>query len=224
MPTNAHNNTIVLDLDGTLVYSTENPKNVSLCDFKVQTVGVSGGEETIWIKKGPNVEQLLCNLAENYQVAVFTAAPHDYADQVLDCLDLDYLISKRFYNTHLTLGYKHLSVVNVSLSNVLIVDDQPYLIARDQDANTVPISSFDIKSYPRPAEYCTEDDTLLKLSMLLTQVLNPHANDIVQELKYKSVLLLSQDPSVKYWWNLNMTAFNVNHVKESATSTNNSNI
>ena len=177
----AFNNTIALDLDETLVSSTRNPINVSWYDFQVQTVSCWGDLQTIWVKKRPHVERLLFNLAANYQVMVFTAAPQDYADQVLDILDQGGLISNRFYNTNLTNGRKDLSVVNANLTNVLLVDDKSTVIEYGQEENSIIINPFSLSSLGY--EHYTQDTALLKLSTLLTQVLNPHANSIVQELK-----------------------------------------
>ena len=181
----AYNNTIALDLDETLVSSTRNPINTSWYDFQVQTARCLGDLQTIWVKKRPHVEQLLFNLAANYQVVVFTAAPQDYVDQVLNHLDQGGLISKRFYNTNLTNGHKDLSVVNVNLSNVLLVDG---VIEYSQEENSIIINPFSLSSLGY--EHYTQDTSLLKLSTLLTQVLNPHANSIVQELKQNNLTMV----------------------------------
>ena len=183
----AFNNTIALDLDETLVSSTRNPINVSWYDFQVQTTNFFGISETIWVKKRPHVEQLLFNLAANYQIVTFTTAPQDYADQVLDILDQGGLISHRFYSAHLTDGRKDLSVVNVNLTNILLVDDKRENFAYGQEENSIIINPFSLSS--QGYEHCTQDIALFKLSELLTQVLNPQANSIVQELKEKKVRL-----------------------------------
>ena len=180
------NNTIALDLDETLVSSTKKPINVSWYDFQIQTATGWGGLQTIWVKKRQHVEQLLVNLAASYQVVVFTAAPQDYADQILNQLDQGGLISKRFYNTNMTKGCKDLSIVNVNLSKVLLVDDSSKNIASDQEDNAILIDAFDMSEGP---QHYIQDIALLKLSKLLTEVLNPHANSMIQELKQNNITM-----------------------------------
>ena len=70
--------TLVLDLDETLVHYYE-----------------QGGEGNFRIR--PGCEKFLKEMAELYEVVIFTAAMQDYADWVLDSIDKPRYISYRLY-------------------------------------------------------------------------------------------------------------------------------
>jgi CTD small phosphatase-like protein 2 len=73
----------VLDLDETLIHYMEVP-----------TDGLSEGGHFL-IR--PGARQFLKDMAECYEIVIFTAAMQDYADWVLDALDTGKAISHRLY-------------------------------------------------------------------------------------------------------------------------------
>ena len=100
--------TLVLDLDETLVHYQE-----------IENDG------RILVR--PGAEEFLEEMAQFYEVIVFTAALQDYADWVLDQLDSKKNIQYRLYRQHAspcgTNYIKDLSRVGRPLNRVIIVDN-----------------------------------------------------------------------------------------------------
>ena len=100
--------TLVLDLDETLVhyYETE--------------------DEGHYLVR-PGVEAFLEEMAQYYEIVIFTAALQDYADWVLDHLDSSQYISYRLYRQHAipdgNVYLKDLSRIGRSIAKTIIVDN-----------------------------------------------------------------------------------------------------
>lgn len=100
--------TLVLDLDETLVHFEE-------------------GEEDSRLLIRPGAQVFLKQMAELYEVVIFTAAMQDYADWVLDNIDPRGYITYRLYRQHATrtgpVFVKDLAKLGRDLSKCLIVDN-----------------------------------------------------------------------------------------------------
>ncbi|KAI5073797.1 hypothetical protein GOP47_0011810 [Adiantum capillus-veneris] len=139
--------TLVLDLDETLVHSSFKP--ITEFDFAIQVemeVETSRmGLQTVFVLKRPGVEAFLRAMASLFEVIVFTAGLKQYADAVLDNIDIDNCIKHRLYRDsckfHMGGLVKDLSTLGRDLRKVIIVDNSPhcYLL---QPRNAVPIVSF----------------------------------------------------------------------------------
>ena len=99
---------LVLDLDETLVHY-----------FEV------GSEGTFLVR--PGCDQFLTEMAEIYEVVIFTAAMQDYADWVLNQIDKPKRIKYRLYRQHALphgpVFVKDLSRIGRDLSKTIIVDN-----------------------------------------------------------------------------------------------------
>ncbi|KAK8485685.1 hypothetical protein V6N13_023561 [Hibiscus sabdariffa] len=136
--------TVVLDMDGTLVHSTEDPPPPSY-DFVITPIA-NGVAKNLYVSKRPGVDEFLEAISEKYEVVVFTAGMEAYASPLLDVLDPKGLISHRLYRDSCQkLGKnkftKDLSELGRELGNVVIVDDIPRMYCL-QPENGIPIKKF----------------------------------------------------------------------------------
>jgi len=99
---------LVLDLDETLVHYLE-----------------IGSEGTFLVR--PGCDQFLSEMAELYEIVIFTAAMQDYADWVLNQIDKAKRIKYRLYRQHASphgrVFVKDLSRIGRDLSKTIIVDN-----------------------------------------------------------------------------------------------------
>ncbi|OIW17940.1 hypothetical protein TanjilG_17776 [Lupinus angustifolius] len=135
--------TLVLDLDETLIHSTEEP-----CDDADFTFNVfyNMKENTVYVKKRPNLHTFLERVSEMFEVVIFTASQSIYAKQLLDILDPDgRLISRRVYRESCIFSHgnylKDLTVLGVDLTKVAIIDNSPQVFQL-QVNNGIPIKSW----------------------------------------------------------------------------------
>eukprot|EP01018_Ginkgo_biloba_P015259 Gb_30135 [translate_table: standard] len=134
--------TIVLDLDETLVHSSEEP--LPHYDFSIRS-NIDGEIVTFYVLKRPGVDHLLIELVKNYELVLFTAAVKEYANPVVDEIDPQRSISHRLFRDSCRemsgKFVKDLSLLGRDLKKVIIVDDNPnaYML---QPQNAVPVSSF----------------------------------------------------------------------------------
>ncbi|KAI8872485.1 NIF-domain-containing protein [Ramicandelaber brevisporus] len=133
---------LVLDLDETLVHSsfkpTENP------DFTVP-VELDGIIHTVYVQKRPGVDQFLLDVAQHFEVVIFTASIPKYADPVLDILDPHRVIRHRLFRDSCSIHYgnyvKDLNRLGRSLRRIIILDNSPasyYL----HPNNAVPVTTW----------------------------------------------------------------------------------
>ncbi|GLJ15135.1 hypothetical protein SUGI_0247580 [Cryptomeria japonica] len=107
---------------------------------------IRGGCFKSWyVQKRPHVDRLLTELAKNYKIIVFTAATKDYADAILDKLDVNNVIDVRLYRDSCTrMGralVKDLAKLGQELKNVILVDDNP-VSYKLQPENAFPVEAF----------------------------------------------------------------------------------
>lgn len=136
-------NTLVLDLDETLVHSSFKP--IMLADHVID-IELDGMVHQVYVRRRPYVEEFLLRMSELFEVVVLTASLEVYADPVLDELDYEgYLVHHRLFRdscANLNGNYiKDLSYLGRPLHTVIIIDNSPtsYLF---QPRNALPIDSW----------------------------------------------------------------------------------
>ena len=170
-------NTLVLDLDETLVHSDLEQTTGHTCDFSFP-VHFNNQKHIVNVRRRPYLAEFMEFAARHFEVVVFTASQRVYAERLLDTLDPDnVLIKHRLYREACVLvdgNYmKDLSVIGRDLKNTIIVDNSPQAFGFQCD-NGVPIESwFDDDN----------DRQLLKLIPLLGRLAN--AEDVRPVLKNK---------------------------------------
>ena len=134
--------TLVLDLDETLVHYIEDINNPILL-FR------------------PGVQHFLEEMSKLFEIVIFTAAMQDYADWVIDQLDIKSCVSYRLYRQHLTSHngslIKDISKLGRELSKTIIVDNIADNFQK-QPENGILIKSWYNDPY---------DDALIELAALL---------------------------------------------------------
>ncbi|KAL8113171.1 hypothetical protein AgCh_020476 [Apium graveolens] len=123
-------NTLVLDLDETLVHST-----LDRCDDADFTFPVffNTKEHIVYVKKRPHLHAFLGKVAEMFKIVVFTASQSIYAEQLLDILDPDRnVISQRAYRESCIFAdgsyTKDLTVLGIDLAKIAIIDNSPQVL------------------------------------------------------------------------------------------------
>ncbi|KIJ65609.1 hypothetical protein HYDPIDRAFT_88462 [Hydnomerulius pinastri MD-312] len=123
-PEHAGRKCLVLDLDETLVHTTFEPTH--LTEFIVP-VNFDDEWENACVNKRPGVDNFLLTMGELYEVVVFTASIREYADPVINKLDIHHAISHRLYreNCYKYKGnyIKDLSQLGRPMSDIVIVDN-----------------------------------------------------------------------------------------------------
>eukprot|EP00041_Stephanoeca_diplocostata_P026374 m.710011 g.710011 ORF g.710011 m.710011 type:complete len:326 (+) comp22949_c0_seq4:1017-1994(+) len=135
--------TLVLDLDETLVHCSL--AEMEDADHKFY-VTVDDVKHLVFARFRPHVAEFLQRVADMYEVVLFTASRKDYANKVLELLDVHKtLIQHRLFRMHCVCldgtYVKDLRVLGRSLKHTLIVDNSPQAYAL-QLSNGVPIESW----------------------------------------------------------------------------------
>lgn len=135
-------NTLVLDLDETLVHASIQPS--AEVEFTVD-LAVKDQIVTIYIRKRPGLDLFLNQVNMLFEVVLFTASLPGYADAILETIDPIGVFSARLYRSSCEtseFGYiKDLSRLGRDLNRVLILDNCPQSYAL-QPENALPISSW----------------------------------------------------------------------------------
>ncbi|OMJ90753.1 hypothetical protein SteCoe_6830 [Stentor coeruleus] len=160
----SHKRTLVLDLDETLVHSTqqliENPDNIV-------TLSNGNNTRTLYVKYRPGLMEFLRKVLKFFEVVVYTASAKEYAEQVINKLDPQRKMLKyRLYRDDcMQIGghfVKDLSRLGRDLSQVIILDNSITSFAHHLD-NGIPILSW----FDDP-----NDSELWKVTNLLEQLIN----------------------------------------------------
>lgn len=139
-PATSSQKTLVIDLDETLIHSMAKGGRMStghMVEVKLSSpVGL--GNSVIapqvpilyYVHKRPHCDEFLRKISKWYNLIVFTASVQEYADPVIDWLELERkYFSARYYRQHCTYRngayIKDLSQVEPDLSKVMILDNSP---------------------------------------------------------------------------------------------------
>lgn len=167
--------TLVLDLDETLVHSSFKP--VQNSDFTVD-IELESVVYKVFVSKRPGVDFFLQQVAQKFEVVVFTASLAKYADPVIDLLDPTGLIGARLFRDSCVFHYgnyvKDLTHLGRNINTTIIVDNSPFSYMF-QPENAIPIRSWfsDI----------TDRDLLQLLPLLDTLLVAP---DVVPVLRMQN--------------------------------------
>lgn len=132
--------TLIIDLDETLIHSMARGGRMSTghmvevkLDQPVDNDGKLLGPQVpilYYVHKRPFCDEFLRKVSKWYNLIVFTASVQQYADPVIDWLELERkYFSARYYRQHCTYRngafIKDLSLVEPDLSKVMILDNSP---------------------------------------------------------------------------------------------------
>ena len=173
--------TLVLDLDETLV------------NVKISKTNSNQG----CLLFRPGLDDFLEHLSEWYEIVIFTAATKDYADAILDEIDLNgNLFTYRLYREHTTIigndYVKDISLIGRDLDKTVIVDNMAQNF-KLQKENGILIHSF-----WGDDEY---DVALIELEKILRKVAQEKGDIRVILKKYKEDIL--KKVSSKLFWDDN---------------------
>jgi len=164
---------LVLDLDETLISSSL--KHSAKHDIHVK-VTISGVSSSFFIRKRPHVDHFLETVSQWYELIIFTASLSPYANAVIDQLDPNRLISKRYYRQSCVnksgCYMKDLKTVCRDLSKVIIIDNSPIAYSLNKE-NAIPIEDY--------VGFNAQDSALLNLLPLLDELRN--SQDVRDVLK-----------------------------------------
>lgn len=150
--------TLVLDLDETLIHF------------------VDMGVDSYFLIR-PGAHYFLEEMNKYYEIVVFTAGMKDYADWVLDQLDINNIIKHRLYRHHVRQNgvylVKDLGKIGRNLQKTLIVDNVAENFSKQPD------NGIFIKTWHNDME----DTSLFDLIPLLKQLVEDNVEDVGKALK-----------------------------------------
>ena len=142
--------TLILDLDETLVHSLFQPEkadnNIIKPDIYLK-IFFNNKFQEIFVYKRPYLDIFLKEMRSIYNIYVFTASIEKYAKPLLDKLDKNNLILKKFYRESCLLSegkfIKDLNSLNlnIKLKDVIIIDNNPFSYKFNKN-NGIPIKSW----------------------------------------------------------------------------------
>ncbi|OWZ19707.1 Nuclear LIM factor interactor-interacting protein cleavage-specific form [Phytophthora megakarya] len=141
-PDDASKKCLVLDLDETLVHSSFRPTTNP--DYVIP-VEIDGTVHQVYVCLRPGAEEFLIEMAQFYEIVVYTASLSKYADPLLDKLDPERVIRYRLFREHCVQyegSYvKDLSLLDRDLSQTIFIDNSPmsYIF---HPRNAIGCSSF----------------------------------------------------------------------------------
>ncbi|CAD8095913.1 unnamed protein product [Paramecium sonneborni] len=136
--------TLVIDLDETLVHCNEYPQLKS--DFYIP-VKVNNLIYQAGISIRPYTQEFLKNMAQYYEIIIFTASNEEYANQIINYLDPQgIIISGRLFRENCIeiepgCHIKDLRILNRDLKDVVLIDNSAFSYAF-QIENGIPIIPY----------------------------------------------------------------------------------
>lgn len=135
---------LILDLDETLVHSTNND-GIPGWDFRVEVM-LNGLACLYYVHKRPHLEYFIDVVSNWYNLVIFTASLEQYADQVISRVDRGRrLFGRRYFRQHCVerggLFMKDLTIVNRNLGRVALLDNSLASFVVHPD-NAIPIDSW----------------------------------------------------------------------------------
>ncbi|KAF2797917.1 hypothetical protein K505DRAFT_234429 [Melanomma pulvis-pyrius CBS 109.77] len=152
-----HQKTLILDLDETLIHSMAKGGRYTtghMVEVKLQEPVNAGGGQIIgpqipilyYVHKRPHCDEFLKKVCKWYNLVIFTASVQEYADPVIDWLEVERkYFAGRYYRQHCTLRngsyIKDLAQVEPDLSKVMIIDNNATCYIFHED-NAIPIEGW----------------------------------------------------------------------------------
>ena len=136
---------LVLDLDETLVHASFDPPTMRPADFVFNAV-IDQVPRTIHVLIRPYAEQFLIEIANYYDIVVFTSSIPEYADVVINKIDKYHVVKKRLFRTDCDLNknglhLKDLKKLGRDLKDIVIIDNCPVSYELNED-NGIPIEAW----------------------------------------------------------------------------------
>lgn len=176
-------NTLVLDLDETLVHS-----RLECCDDADFSFSVffNMKQHTVYVRQRPYLRMFLEKVAQMFRVVIFTASESIYAERLLNILDPDrMLISECFYRESCVFSdgsyTKDLTILGVDLAKVVIIDNSPQVFRLQVD-NGIPIKSW----FDDPADQALKSLLPFLESLAYTDDVRPLISGVFGNRKEKS--------------------------------------
>lgn len=148
--------TLVLDLESTLVSSTWDRKY--------------GWRHA----KRPGVDKFLMDMAQYYEIVLYSPSIDGVADPVVQSLDKNGCIMHRLYReaTHYQDGIhvKDISRLNRNVNRIVVLDDDP------EEVMLSPENLIRVKPYTDPMD--REDNTLARITPFLIEIARENYNDV----------------------------------------------
>ncbi|KAL5120086.1 Nuclear envelope morphology protein 1 [Pleosporales sp. CAS-2024a] len=151
-----HQKTLIIDLDETLIHSMSKGGRFQtgrMVEVKLQASVGAGGQIIgpqvpilYYVHKRPYCDDFLKKVSKWYNLVIFTASVQEYADPVIDWLEVErkYFVG-RYYRQHCTFRngayIKDLAQVEPDLSKVMILDNSPLSYIFHPD-NAIPIEGW----------------------------------------------------------------------------------
>lgn len=130
--------TLVLDLDETLIHSSDFPPHSDILYFK-------SGEPEFFVHKRPGLDKFLDFVRENFEIFIFTFGDKNYAEPVLDTICPFIDNEHRFYRdsceTKQGRVKKDLSIFKRDKKNIILIDDSNNATTYNPN-NTIRISRW----------------------------------------------------------------------------------
>jgi Dullard-like phosphatase family protein len=134
--------TLVLDLDETLVHTTDAIIPVYDCRVDIHTRSSS---RCFYILKRPHLDAFLFALSPYYHIVIFTASIRRYADAVIDLIDPHQLIERRLFRPSCTRNEAHfvkdLDNVSRDRRRLVLIDNSPMAYSMNEE-NAIPIDTW----------------------------------------------------------------------------------
>ncbi|VWU51781.1 NLI interacting factor-like phosphatase, putative [Hepatocystis sp. ex Piliocolobus tephrosceles] len=117
--------TLVIDLDETLIYCTKKKK---FEHQKEVDVLINGKYCSLYVCKRPHIDFFFSVLYPYFEIIIFTTSIKSYADTVLNIIDVDHYIDKKFYREdcfeiNQKVYIKNLLTIKKEISKMILVDD-----------------------------------------------------------------------------------------------------
>ncbi|CAG9474940.1 unnamed protein product [Plasmodium vivax] len=117
--------TLVLDLDETLIYCTKKKK---FSHQKEVDVLINGRYFSLYVCKRPYIDLFFSVLNPFFEIVIFTTSIKSYADAVLNIIDVDHYVDKKFYRedcfeVNQKIYLKNLQSIKKEISRIVLVDD-----------------------------------------------------------------------------------------------------
>lgn len=177
---------LVLDLDETLVHSSF---KLVPCDFVVP-VKIEDKTYKVYVAKRPHVDEFMRRCGELYEIVVFTASLAQYADPVIDLLDIHKVVDWRLFRESCTpfkgAYVKDMGRMGRDISQIMILDNSPhsYLFNRE---NAIPCETW---------YNDTSDRELEEIIPLLERLADPSVTDVRKELKELGISPTDENPEM----------------------------
>jgi len=178
---------LVLDLDETLVHSSF---KLVPCDFVVP-VKIEDKTYKVYVAKRPHVDEFMRRCGELYEIVVFTASLAQYADPVIDLLDIHKVVDWRLFRESCTpfkgAYVKDMGRMGRDISQIMILDNSPhsYLFNRE---NAIPCETW---------YNDTTDRELEEIIPLLERLADPSVVDVRKELRDLGISPTDENPDME---------------------------